>query len=163
MTELYEPKPEDLWFRQRLLADEETMSYNRAWGGTIPFPESDWQDWYDHWLVRHENRRFYRYLRDPLNGAFVGEVAYHYDEEQAVWLADVIVASRFRGRGFGTEGLRLLCEAAAANGIGVLRDDIAVGNPAVSLFLKAGFTEEYRTDEIVMLKKNLNPQQGGSL
>ena len=36
---LYEPKYEDLWFRQMMLADEDTMSYHRAWGGTIPWPE----------------------------------------------------------------------------------------------------------------------------
>ena len=27
---LYEPKYEDLWFRQMMLADEDTMSYHRA-------------------------------------------------------------------------------------------------------------------------------------
>ena len=41
---------EDLWFRKKFMSDEETMSYNHAWGGTIPFPESEWQDWYDTWL-----------------------------------------------------------------------------------------------------------------
>lgn len=39
MLTLYEPKYEDLWFRQMMLADEDTMSYNHAWGGTIPFGE----------------------------------------------------------------------------------------------------------------------------
>ena len=38
MVTACKPKPEDLWFRQKLLADEETMSYNLAWGGTISFP-----------------------------------------------------------------------------------------------------------------------------
>ncbi len=155
MTELYEPGIEDLWFRQKFMADEATMSYNLAWGGTIPFPENEWKEWYDYWLVRHENKRFYRYLKDTESGSFVGEVAYHFDEEQAFWLADVIVTSEFRGKGFGAEGLRLLCESAAANGIDVLRDDIAIDNPAIGLFLKAGFTEEYRTEEIIMLKKDL--------
>ena len=36
MLALYEPKYEDLWFRQIMLADEDTMAYHRAWGGTIP-------------------------------------------------------------------------------------------------------------------------------
>ena len=34
MLALYEPKYEGLWFRQMMLADEDTMSYHRAWGGT---------------------------------------------------------------------------------------------------------------------------------
>ena len=157
MIALYRPERKDLWFRQQFMADEDTMSYNHAWGGTIPFPESAWEDWYDRWLIHHENKRFYRYLKDMETDAFVGEIAYHYDEERSIWLADVIVSSEFRGRGYGGEGLRLLCEAAKARGVEVLRDDIAAGNPAVGLFLKAGFTEEYRTDEIIMLRKDLKP------
>lgn len=34
----YKPKLEDLWFREAMMADPDTMSYNSAWGGTIPFP-----------------------------------------------------------------------------------------------------------------------------
>lgn len=48
MLTLYEPKYEDLWFRQMMLADEDTMSYNHAWGGTIPWPEDKWSGWYDY-------------------------------------------------------------------------------------------------------------------
>ncbi len=155
MIILYRPEPEDLWFRERFMSDPETMSYNQAWGGTIPFPRSGWDEWYDHWVIRHENKRFYRYLRDTVTGAFVGEIAYHFDEEQDIWLADVIVAAEFRGKGYGRAGLDLLCQAARENGIRVLWDNIALDNPAVSIFLWAGFTEEYRTDEFIMLKKTL--------
>ena len=155
MITTYKPTLQDLWFRQQFMADEATMSYNAAWGGTIPFPENTWKEWYDRWLIHHENKRFYRYLQDTETKEFVGEIAYHYDEEREIFLADVIVASEYRGRGYGSEGLQLLCDAAKANGVDVLRDDIAIDNPAAELFLKAGFTEEYRTDEIIMLKKNL--------
>lgn len=155
MITLYKPERKDLWFRQQFMADEDTMSFNHAWGGAIPFPENAWKDWYDHWLIHHDNRRFYRYLRDSETKTFVGEIAYHYDDERKIWLANVIVASEYRGKGYGSNGLKLLCEAARANGIDVLRDDIAVDNPAITLFLKAGFTEEFRTDKIIMLKKEL--------
>ena len=158
MLELYRPSLDELWFRKRLLEDPETMSYNRAWGGTIPFPESGWPGWYDRWVAHNENKRFFRYLRNTETGDFVGEVAYHFDERLRVWLADVLVAACHRKKGYGTEALRLLCESAAANGIAVLRDNIAAGNPALSLFLKAGFTEEYRTDEYIMLEKRLHPE-----
>lgn len=155
MITTYKPTLQDLWFRQQFMADEATMSYNAAWGGTIPFLENTWKEWYDRWLIHHENKRFYRYLKDTETQTFVGEIAYHYDEEREIWLADVIVASEYRGKGYGSEGLRLLCEAAKANGVDVLRDDIAIDNPAVGLFMKAGFTWEYRTDEIIMVKKDL--------
>ena len=155
MIELYTPSPEDLWFRQRFLGDEETMSYNHAWGGTIPFPEEEWGPWYDHWVAHPEGKRFYRYLLDKDSNAFVGEIAFHFDPVRGLWLADVIVAAEYRGRGYGRQGLELLCRAAADEGIETLYDDIAIDNPGIALFLKAGFTEEYRTDEIIMLKKEL--------
>ena len=82
-----------------------------------------------------------------------GETAYHYNGKE--YMADVIVFSKYRGKGYGKEGLRLLCEAAKNAGIQYLYDDITADNPAVAMFLKMGFIEEYRTGEIIMLKKTL--------
>ena len=151
---LYTPTLEDLWFRQKMMADPETMSYNHAWGGTIPFPKDEWQGWYDFWIANHEGKRFYRYLKDNA-GHFIGEIAYHYDSERRLTVADVIVYAPYRGKGYGGTGLDLLCGVAKKNGVKVLYDDIAMDNPAVAMFLKHGFTEEYRTDEIIMLRKEL--------
>ena len=153
MLELITPTIDDLWFRENLLADEETMSYNHAWGGTIAFPKDKWQGWYDHWIVNHENKRYYRYLKNE-NG-FVGEAAYRYDPEYDGYVANIIIFSKFRRKGYGTRGLELLCFAAKENGINVLYDDIAIDNTAVKLFLKQGFYEVYRTDEKIVLKKEL--------
>ena len=47
------------------------------------------------------------------------------------------------------------CLAAKENQIPVLYDDIAIGNPAINMFLKEGFVEEYRTAEKIILKKEL--------
>ena len=154
MLTLYKPGYEDLWFRQRMLADEETMSYNHAWGGTVDFPREDWKSWYDHWIGNPEGRRFYRYLKNE-DGCFVGEIAYHLDAETGCWMADVIVFSEYRGKGYGGLGLDMLCSAAKENGISTLCDDIAADNPAVTLFLKHGFAEEYRTEDKIILKKEL--------
>lgn len=154
MLALYLPRYEDLWFRQAMMADGETMSYNRAWGGTIPFPEEDWAAWYDRWIVHHEGRRFYRYLTDGAD-RFLGEIAYHFDGESGLCLANVIVFAKYRGQGYGSRALELLCRAARENGVARLYDDIAIDNPAIGLFLRHGFAEEYRTDEIIMLKKDL--------
>ena len=38
MLELYEPYIKDLWFKEKMMGDEQTMAYNHAYGGTIPFP-----------------------------------------------------------------------------------------------------------------------------
>ncbi len=154
MLTLYKPKYEDLWFRQMMLADEDTMSYNHAWGGTIPWPEDQWKDWYDHWVVDHKGKRYYRYLKNQY-GQYVGEIAYHYDADIHHETANVIIYSRYRRKGYGSEALELLCSAAKNNGIKVLYDDIAIDNPAIGLFLKHGFTEEYRTEGKIYLKKEL--------
>lgn len=151
---LYEPKYEDLWFRQMMLADEDTMSYNHAWGGTISFGEDKWRGWYDCWIADPDGKRYYRYLKNE-DGQFVGEIAYHYDAEMQQEIANVMIYAKYRRRGYGGEALDLLCSAAKSNGVSVLYDDIAIDNPAVSLFLKHGFVEESRTEEIILLKKKL--------
>ena len=76
MIELYKPTIEELGFRESLIADEKTMSYNHAWGGTIPFPKTEWEKWYHRWLEGSALQRFYRYLYDSKNKNFVGEVAF---------------------------------------------------------------------------------------
>lgn len=153
--ELHRPSLNELSFRELMLGDEETMSYNDAWGGTVPFPMEDWADWYDHWVVNTAGKRFYRYIKDSSTGEFIGEIAYHFDEERQIHIADVIVFSQYRNRGYGSKALRRLCREAAERGVDVLYDDIAIDNPGISIFLREGFTEEYRTDEIIMLRKDL--------
>jgi len=136
------------------MADPETMSYNNAWGGTIPFPREKWEDWYDFWIA-NPNKHFYRYIATGKSKAFVGEAAYHYDEDMGLYLADVIIAAKSRRQGFGTAGLQMLCAAAQRAGIAELYDNIATDNPGIALFLQCGFHEAYRTEGIIMLKRKL--------
>ncbi|WP_195217705.1 GNAT family N-acetyltransferase [Anaerococcus vaginalis] len=154
MIKIYIPKYKDLWFRERLLSDSDTMSYNNAWGGTIDFSESKWQRWYNCWIEKPDGKRFYRYLVNE-NNEFVGEIAYHLDDVENKYLASVIIYSKYRGIGYGREGLKLLCSSAKNNGLRSLYDNIALESSAINLFLECGFTEEYRTKDIVMLKKDL--------
>ena len=44
MLELYKPYVSDLWFRKNMLSDEQTMSYNHPYEGTIRFSEEYWMD-----------------------------------------------------------------------------------------------------------------------
>lgn len=104
MLTLYEPKYEDLWFRQMMLADEDTMSYNHAWGGTIPFGEDKWRGWYDCWIADPDGKRYYRYLKNE-DGQFVGEIAYHYDADMQQEIANVMIYAKYRRRGYGGEAL----------------------------------------------------------
>ena len=153
MIELYEPHIEDLWFKEKMMGDEQTMSYNHAYGGTIPFPKECWADWHNRWITSHNGKRFYRYIK--ADGTFVGEVAYHFDAKRQIYIADVIIYAPYRGKGYGRMGLLLLCETAKANGIKELHDDIGIDNSSVALFLKCGFTEVLQTSEYVLVKKKL--------
>lgn len=155
MLTLYKPRRGELAFRAALLADEATMAYNRAYGGTIAFPPERWDDWAARWLDAPETARFYRYLRDAETGEDVGEAAYHLDPERGVYLCDVIVRADRRGCGYGAAGLRSLCAAAKENGVPALWDNIAADNPAVAMFLKQGFRVAERDDEVVWVMKEL--------
>ena len=152
MLEVVKPELEDLWFRESMMSDRETMSYNDVWGGTIPFPKEDWDEWYTLWVRNSGHDRYYRYLKDNANKVFVGEISYHFDKLRNIYLCDVIIKAEFRKQGFGTQGIQLLCEAAKANGVKALYDDIAADNPSTHLFLKNGFSIEFQNDEIVMVK-----------
>lgn len=152
MIKLYIPRKEDLWFKKMLLGDEETMSYNHSWGGTIDFDESKWDNWYEHWIVNNDGKRYYRYLVNEYN-EFVGEIAYHYDDIYC--LIDVIIYSKYRNKGYGKEGLALLCQVAKENGINELYDNIAIDNTAIHMFSNFGFYEVDKTDDIIILKKEL--------
>ena len=152
MLKVVKPELEDLWFRESMMADIETMSYNDAWGGTIPFPKEDWEEWYTLWVRNSGQERYYRYLKDDANKVFVGEISYHFDKLRNIYICDVIIKAEFRKQGFGTQGIQLLCEAAKANGVKVLYDDIAADNPSIHLFLKNGFSIEFQNDEILMVK-----------
>lgn len=151
---LHVPAFEELWFKQQMLEDADTMSYNHAYGGTISFPREKWSAWYDRWIRNPEGRRFYRYLKNR-NDEFVGECAWHYDEDRDIFLADVLIYAPVRGKGYGSGGLELLCSTARRSGIRELYDEIGADNPAIRLFLAHGFTEVYRADTYVMVKKDL--------
>ncbi len=154
MLTLVEPTFDDLWFREKLLADEDTMAYNAKWGGTIPFPKEKWESWYEAWVKNPGANRYYRYLRNAQN-ELVGEAAYHYDKSRDIYICDVIVLAQYRNQGYGTDTLKQLCQAAKKNGITVIYDDIAADNPSYKLFLENGFEIEYQDGKIVMVKKTL--------
>ncbi len=151
---LHIPTFNDLWFRQQMLSDKETMSYNDAWGGTIDWPKEHWKDWYDWWILNNENKRYYRYITTEDN-VFIGEIGYHYSNDYKGYMANVIIYAKHRKQGYGLKALEILCEEAKKNGISFLYDDIAIDNPGISIFLKLGFKEVDRNSDIILLKKDL--------
>ena len=117
---LHVPALKDMPYRQALLKQPETMAYNagqpyEAPGydpttGCIDFPMSDWRWWRDVWL-RALPERFDAFLYEEGVG-FVGEVCWYYDAETESTCVGVLVEGKHRGRGVGTEGLKLITERA---------------------------------------------------
>ena len=118
---LHVPEPGELAFRQKLLSDPATMSYNKGYElgfagyhndtGCIDFPEEVWAAWYARW-VNAGPERFYAYLRQRETGEFLGEVSLHQTEGPGVYEMGIVLHSAQRGKGYSKEGIRLLLDYA---------------------------------------------------
>ena len=152
MISLYKPHLDELWFREEMLEDELTMSFNHAYGGVISFPKEKWERWYQLWLNDNDHHHFYRYLKNE-NNDYVGEVAYHLDNHENIYLIDILIYAPFRSQGYAKEGLKLLINEMKEKGVSSAYDNVAIDNVnAINLLVNFGFIEQYRNDEIVMLK-----------
>ena len=143
--QLYIPRPEDGWFYVKMLSDPETMAYNAPWfppDGCIPEPESEWQALQASWIGR-QPERFYAFLQRKSDGAFVGDVNYHYDPEQDRWDMGIVIYAPERGKGYGRQGLRLLLDRAfRVDGVSRLHNDFEQTRHAAYRIHKAvGFRE----------------------
>ena len=122
---LHIPDLTELWYRQKLLSDPDTMCFNRSSDncGCIDFPDDVSSDWYNYWINGFP-MRYYAYVVRVSDGTFIGEVWLHKNEE-IVFYDDyyemgIIIENKFRCVGYGSEALNLLldvafCELGAAS------------------------------------------------
>jgi len=150
MISLYKPTIDELWFKQKMLQDEKTMSFNHDYGGTIIFEETKWPQWYDKWFSNPDY--FYRYLQ--CDDQFIGEVAYH--KEDGRYLIDILIYYPERFKGYGQEGLMLLLQEAKTNKIDEVYDEIAIDNPSIKMFINNGFEVIDHSVKTVIIRKALN-------
>lgn len=68
---LYIPQLSEMSFRQELLSDENTMLYNKKWGGIIDFPKEKWEETYFR-LINNDVESFYSYIYSEEEKAFIG-------------------------------------------------------------------------------------------
>lgn len=152
--ELYVPCLDELNFRQLMMADPDTMSYNAGWDvsypgyhpdtGCIDFPESEWADWYDY-FIGHEPERYFAYIRRTSDGAFLGEVNFHYTPEKDWWDMGIVIHAPYRGMGYAVPALRLMLKHAFEKcGITCIHNDFETARneqAAWKTHLAAGFRE----------------------
>ena len=118
--ELYIPALDELWFRQKMMSDAETMSYNANYDdyagyhrdtGCIDFPKSEWGEWYKDWVGK-EPKRFYAYIKRTSDGEWIGDVCFHYAPEYDWWDMGIVIYAPYRGKGYSVPALRLMSEYA---------------------------------------------------
>ena len=159
---LYVPKLSELWYRQRLLADPETMSYNRGYDlpfegynretGCIAFPETAWAAWHSRFVG--QSGRFYAYVVRLEDGRFIGEANACQSEEGDWHNVGIVLEAENRGRGYATEVLRLLArEAFSVLGVSALRNRFeSTRLAALRAHLSAGFEKIGEQDGFVTLE-----------
>ena len=164
-VKLHVPSIREMDYRQKLLADPDTMSYNagQPWDadgydaktGCIDFPIADWRYWRDVWLW-HEPNRFSAYVQIEETGEFVGEACYYYDMETDRHGAGVIIEAKHRNQGYGAEALKLIAEKAFRHPeVDCLFMDLPMKNePAIRMALTAGFREEFSEDGVCRMTLN---------
>ena len=152
LVELYIPKLEDLWFYQKMMSDPETMSYNDPWGGCIDYPDEVLPDWYANWVGK-EPERFYAYIKRSSDGAWIGDVNFHYTPERDWWDMGIVIYAPFRGKGYAIPALKLLLDHAFRDcGISRLHNDFETTRDAAwAIHRKVGFKEMGVEDGILQL------------
>ena len=152
---LYIPKADEYGFYIRMMTDPATMAYNAPWfppDGCIPNPMEDWDNLTAHWIGQ-EPLRFYAYLQRVDDGAFVGDVNFHYNPDRDWWDMGIVIYAPERGKGYGKQGLQLLIAHAFSHGVRVLHNDFETARDAAyAIHLAAGFTEVSREDGIIRLE-----------
>lgn len=150
--ELYVPAKDELWFYQKMLSDPDTMSYNANLEleyegyhkdtGCIDFPKSEWAEWHEYW-TNNQPQRFYAYIRRTSDGAWVGDVNFHYTHENDWWDMGIVIFAPYRNKGYAVSALRLLAYHAFRNcGIAKLHNEFETSRrAALKCHLAAGFRE----------------------
>lgn len=154
MNELYlhVPSYDELWYRQKIMLQPDTMSYNKGYNlgidiydnntGCIDFKKEYWKKWYSKW-ISNEPDRYYAYMVLKKTNEFIGEVCFHYDKRSDSHLIGIIIESKYRGKGYSLEGLSKLCEEAFVHlNIDKLRNEFPPERKsAAACHKKAGFKE----------------------
>ena len=154
--QLYIPCPGDGWFYVKMMSDPETMAYNAPWfppDGCIPEPGKEWLDLQAHWIGKAPER-FYAFLQRKQDGAFVGDVNYHYNPKQDRYDMGIVIYSPERGKGYGRQGLQLLLSRAfREDGVACLHNDFETTREAAyHIHRAAGFRDAGTANGIIRLE-----------
>lgn len=143
---LIKPEYDDLWFRQKVMSDSESMAYNAGYDvsysgyhyetGCIDFPKSEWMGFCE--KLKNENF-FYAYIKDCDSGEFVGYLNFKKDEEGVASMG-IVIYSLFRGMGYMRPAMQELIKKARELGVIKLTDSVPLSREgALKVFYDMGF------------------------
>lgn len=159
---LHTPTYDELWYRQKLLSDTETMSYNKGYDlgfdgydnetGCIDFPQCQWKSWYNY-FIGNEPERYYAYIVCKDDNAFIGEVNLHKNNAADWYDMGIVLEAKYRGKGYAVEALKLLLNYAFhLLGAKAVHNDFEEARAAaIKTHLSARFSEYSRHDGIIEL------------
>ena len=145
--ELVIPKLNQYSYEQKLESDSKTMSYNAGYDvsyfgyhyntGCIDFPKEKWRDTYN---KRINENKYFAYIKDCTINRYVGYVNYQYNKNDDIYECGVLIESKYRGKGYSKDALRLLVKEANKNGVDYLYDTFEKDREnTLKIFLDVGF------------------------
>jgi diamine N-acetyltransferase len=167
---LHVPSYEELNYKELILSQPETMNYNRGYDmnisgydkitGCIDFPQTEWESWYNFWIGNEPNR-YYAYIAQNENNAFVGEVNIHLSPKNKWYDMGIIIEGKYRGRGYAVGALNLLLKQAFCvfDANAVHNDFENDRSAAIKTHLSVGFKKYKDTNsiiELIMTKEQYN-------
>ncbi len=149
---LKRPTIEELALTEMLLADPETMAFNNKWGGTVPFPQSSWQAFYDRYLSGDPHHEYFHIYN--LDHVFVGEVSTRYDDTYESFVLNIKILHRYRGNHHGHNALHAFLDwMFNERDIERIVDDVASDNQGAIVLLKQiGFRIVESTDDVTLME-----------
>lgn len=145
------PTLEELKFTEMLLQDEETMSFNKKWGGTVSFPREKWESFYNEYVHNPEREYYHIY---NLDNQFVGEISYRSDEYFNSYMMNIKIMHKYRGNSHAIDALEVFLDYFFEDEKHKkISDNIAIDNiGAIKLMEKVGFKKIYETKEYAMME-----------
>lgn len=160
MLKLYVPKIADLWFKKILKEDSATMDYNAGYDvnykgydyfkGTIQTDIKELENvWYKKW-INNWPETYYAYIK--LKQEYIGEIYAKYDKNNNAYEIGIVIKGSYRGRGYATEAVKLLCNKLKGMSASVVFHKIPKSRiAAIRADINNGFVLKY--DNIVGQKK----------
>ncbi|MGL5149752.1 MAG: GNAT family N-acetyltransferase [Clostridium sp.] len=117
----YIPKLEELTYRQKIMSQPDTMSYNKGYDvsyegyhrdtGCIDFPQDKWQKWYCN-RVDKKPKYFYAYIVRKEDNSFIGEVNLNLNSKDKCYDMGIVIEAKYRGMSYSLDVLKKLMKVA---------------------------------------------------